>query len=417
MIILFKLLKEGILFALMALWANKLRTFLSLLGITIGIFAIVSVFTIVDSWEYKLRQSVSSLGSEVIYIQKWPWSFGGNYPWWKYLSRPKPNYKEFQFVSKNSKLAESVCFMAGSGGKTIKHGSNNLEGIQVLGVSHDYDKTRNFDLEQGRYFSYNESYKGSRVAIIGHTIAQELFYNQNPIGKEIKIFGFTTKVIGVFKKEGNSVSFNSADELVIVPMNFFRTKISLNKVDPFIIVKGRPEVPIEELKAELKGMMRGFRKLKPKQDDSFALNQISIIDKFFDMIFTSMSIVSWIIGLFSLLVGCFGIANIMFVSVNERINIIGIQKALGAKNYFILLQFLVESIILCIIGGLLGLFIILIGIAFVNFNFSENLGFNLFLSFENFTIAIGVSTVIGILAGIVPAFRASRMDPVEAIRA
>jgi putative ABC transport system permease protein len=412
-VIFFRLLKESILFALTALIVNKLRTFLSLLGITIGIFAIISVFTVVDSLERNLRSSVASLGSDVIFVQKWPWTFGPDYPWWKYMNRPLPDYDELEKILKKCSSAQYAAFDV-STSATIQYKSTSVERVDVICASHQYDKVKAFEIGDGRYFSEIESSAGRPVAIIGDAIANALFPNESPIGKTIKIRGAKAVVIGVFKKEGESILGGSSDTQVLVPVNYARSLVDVrsDNLDPEIRVKAKPGISNTDLMDELQGTMRGIRKLKPLAEDDFALNQTSLISKQFDSLFEIIGVAGWIIGGFSILVGGFGIANIMFVSVKERTSLIGIQKSLGAKNYFILLQFLVEAIVLSLIGGLIGLLIIYVGTILIG----DSFGMDVSLTKSNIILGVTISVLIGVISGFVPAYSASQLDPVEAIR-
>lgn len=411
MIQMLRLIRESYIFAFQAIIVNKIRTLLSLLGITIGIFCIISVFTIFDSMEIAIRTNIESLGSNVLYIQKWPWSMGNDYPWWKYYQRPEASMEDMREIQKRSNLAETVAFMAGVN-KTLKFRSNYIENASISGVSHDFDKVWAFEISEGRYFSPSESAGGRNVAIIGSEIALNLFQNVDPVGQKFKLMGRNVDVIGVIKKEGEDMFGNSNDKAVLVPINYFKTLIEMRDKDATIMVKAKSIVPNEELKDELSGIMRSIRKLKPSAEDNFSINETDIITKGFDSLFQTIAIVGWIIGGFSLLVGGFGIANIMFVSVKERTAIIGIQKALGAKNYFILLQFLFEAVFLSIIGGLIGLLIVFILVLII----SNTTSFTLILTAGNIFLGIGVSALIGLVSGIIPAFAASRLDPVEAMR-
>lgn len=409
-----KLLWESVLFAVNALVVNKLRTFLSLSGITIGIFAIISVFTMVDSLENKVRDSVASLGDNVIFVQKWPWSFGSDYPWWKYWQRPLPSFTEMEEIQRQGALAEYCAFSA-SVKKTLTYENNSIENINVVCVSQDYNNVKTFELSAGRYFSDIESSGGKNIVIIGDVIASSLFNNLNPIGKEIKMMGRKFQVVGVFKKEGESMIGETLDNQVIIPINYARNLLDISdeSVNPFIMVKAKKEISNAQLKDELTGIMRSLRKLKPKAEDNFALNETSLISNGFDQLFSMINIAGGIIGIFSIIVGGFGIANIMFVSVKERTNIIGIQKSLGAKNSFILFQFLSEAIILCVIGGLIGLFIVFLGTMLINLVADMDIA----LSFHNILLGLGISAGIGLISGIIPAYFASSLNPVEAIRA
>ena len=407
------LVKESIYFAFNALVVNKLRTFLSLLGITVGIFAIISVFTIIDSLEKNLRDGVASLGNNVVFIQKWPWAFEAGYPWWKYMNRPLPTINELEELQRRSKAAEACAFSI-SGNRTAKYQNSSIENPTIYAASHDIDKIKNFELVQGRYFSETESSSGKNVTVIGDGIAQGLFPNEDPIGKQINI-GKQVTVIGVFKKEGESILGGNIDNQILIPINFARNLINIRKdnLDPTIMVKAKSGINNEQLTDELRGIMRSIRKLSPLEDDDFALNETSLISTQFDSLFAVIGTAGWIIGGFSILVGGFGIANIMFVSVRERTNIIGIQKSLGAKNYFILLQFLSESVVLSLIGGIVGLLIIYIGTLLIG----DNFGIEVLLSKSNIILGLTISALIGIISGFIPSYSASQLDPVEAIRA
>lgn len=407
-----KLIFESFLFAINALTINKVRTFLSLLGITIGIFSIISVFTVFDSMENAIKNEINSLGSNVIFIQKWPWAMGGNYPWWKYYRRPEPKLKEMDELMKRSNTVEEAAFMV-SVTRTVYAGNNSMENIPVVAVSQDYAKVMPFDLQSGRYFTTSESHSGRNIAIIGADIAENLFEGTEAVGKKIKVFGRKLDVIGVTKKEGEGVFGDSKDDWIIIPAKYAQKVLDFRRLGATIIVMAKPHVTNPQMIDELTGIMRSIRKLPPSADDSFALNETDIINKGFEQLFGVIALVGWIIGGFSLLVGGFGVANIMFVSVKERTNQIGIQKSLGAKNYFILLQFLFESIFLSIIGGIVGLIIVYI----LTFVVTSVFNFELILTLGNVALGIIVSALIGLISGFIPSWSASRLNPVEAMRA
>ncbi|MHC1777196.1 MAG: ABC transporter permease [Lentimicrobium sp.] len=412
-IIFVRLLRESYLFALSAIVVNKVRTVLSLLGITIGIFSIISVFTVFDSIERTLRDSINSLGSNVLFVQKWPWAFGGDYPWWKYMKRPEPTMADLQEIQRRSQAAEASTYLVQMN-RTVKHAGSSVDNASVVAVSHDYSVVNSIEFADGRYFTAEESAGGRPVAIIGDEISQTLFSGTEPIGKRIKIFGQQLEVIGLLKKEGEKSFGNSNDNQVLIPVNFGRNFIDLkgDNIGAAIMVRGKPMVSNDELSDELTGIMRSVHKLKPGAEDDFSINETSVISKGFDQLFSVVSIVGWIIGGFSLLVGGFGIANIMFVSVKERTAQIGIQKSMGAKNYFILQQFLFEAVFLSIFGGIVGLLIIFIITKLI----SLTMDMNLVLTFGNIALGIGVSGLIGLVSGFLPAWSASRLDPVEAMR-
>jgi len=409
----FRLLKEGFIFAFNSIIVNKLRTFLSLFGITIGIFSIISVFTVLDWMEKSIRDSVATLGDNVIYIQKRPWSFDPNLAWWDIMKWPPISDQDFQAILKKSTKTESACFLAYQGEK-IKYRKNIASNVAVCAVTIEFESVRSFEMERGRYFSPFEASTGKNVAIIGAVIAERLFEKADPIGKEITIAGFKTTVIGLFKKEGKGGIIDSGmDELTIVPLNFGKSFINMRNrfIESQLMIKAKTGVAIQDLSDETTMILRAARRLQPEEVANFSVNRASMLSQGLDSIFAAINIGGWVIGGFAILVGGFGIANIMFVSVRERTNIIGIQKALGAKRFFILQQFLVESVLLSIIGGLLGVLMIFIATLAINYLYD----WNIYLTLANILLAVFISGIIGIVAGYAPAYSAAKMNPVEAI--
>lgn len=407
-----RLISDSIKFAFSSLINNKLRTFLSLLGVTIGIFSIISVMTTIDSLERTIRDNVSSLGNNTIYIQKWPWTFGADYPWWKYIQRPLPTLEEAEIVKQRSVYANDVAFVA-STMKTVEFDDKALENVGIMFASHDYGNIREFDISKGRYFSEQESHIGRNVAIIGAMVAEELYQGADPIDKTIKINGNKLSVVGVFAKEGQDMFNNSMDMMVLAPVNYGKTifDVESDQLNPFITVSAKDDVPVDQLIDELTIIMRTVRRLKPVEEDNFALNQASMISKGLDNIFGIIDIAGWIIGGFAILVGGFGIANIMFVSVKERTRQIGIQKAIGAKSYLILTQFLTEAVVLSLVGGIVGLILVWLLTLMV----SGLTPLNFALSFQNIISGTLISVVIGIVSGYAPAQKAAKLDPVVAM--
>jgi len=414
--VILKILNESFLSALRELWTNRLRTFLTLLGISIGIFCVISIFSAVDSLEKNMRASIDKLGSNIIYVTKWPWDFNRDYAWWKYWNRPHATYDEMKRIEEKVPGAAAAAIVLYTDGKVIKYKDNSVENANINGVSQHYNELQNLEFQQGRYFTAIESNSGAAVAILGAEVREQLFPGGiDPVGKQISLLGSKVTVTGVFAKEGESILNNSTDNLVMLPYNFLATRVDMKQfgVEPSILVKAKQNVSNDELKDEIRGVMRNMRRQRPTEEDNFAMNQISIISNQIGNVFGVVDVVGLIIGGFAILVGGFGIANIMFVSVKERTNIIGIKKALGAKNYFILMEFLIESVVLSVAGGVFGLLLVYAVMLWAN----NNIPFQFVMSAGNIFLGIGIAALIGIVSGFVPALSASRLDPVEAIRA
>ncbi len=409
----FKLFREGIIFAVNSVIVNKLRTFLSLFGVTIGIFCIISVFTVLDWLEKSIRDSINSMGSNVIYVQKTPWSFDGNLAWWDIIRWPSISLNDYQAVLNKSTKAEAVSLIIAQS-ERIKYRNNVASDAVLAAVTNDLEKVITFEIDKGRYFSPFEYVRGSNVTVMGAEIAEKLFENADPVGKEVTIAGHKTRIIGVLKKEGQgAVSLSNIDQITIVPLNFGKGFINLRNrfVEGQMMIKAKPEVSVQELSEETTMILRASRRLKPSETSNFSVNTPTMLSKGFDSVFAGINIGGWIIGAFAILVGGFGIANIMFVSVRERTNVIGIQKALGAKRFFILQQFLVESVLLSVIGGILGVLLIFIATLLINYLYE----LNMYLTLGNVMLAIFISGIIGIIAGYAPAYSAAKMNPVDAI--
>ena len=412
-----RLLKESFVFSFNALIANPVRTVLSLLGVTIGIFTIIAVLSTVDSLEKSIKDNLSFLGTDNLRVEKWPWDFNNpSYEWWKFFRRPEPTYREYEFLKENLINAEAVEILTSRGGVNVKFQNNSSVIDNLNGVVFENQFFGDWEFSAGRFFTQNETLTGSNAAIIGHKIMEDLFKSPEfAIGKQLKIKGKSYTIIGVTKEQGESFGAgDSFDRQMFIPFNSFKKiyKVGKKGSNAVLRVKGNGEADpgLINLEYELKGLLRAKRGIKPIEDDSFAINRPEYLASFVSAIFSTISIAGWGIGSFSILVGGFGIANIMFVSVKERVPIIGLQKSLGAKKYFILMQFLFESSFLSVFGGLFGIF-------FVFLMTLPDLGtFDLVISFENVILGVTISSIIGILAGLLPAIFASNLDPVEAIR-
>ncbi len=414
MLIYLRVLKESFNFAINALKNNKLRTFLSLLGVTIGIFSIIGVLAAVDSLEKEIKGSLSSLDNSTIYLTKV--SFGpSEVPQWKRQQFPDVTFDEYQYINRTMPRMEAASFLLNVPQETIKYNDQSVSNVSVVPVTSDYYDIEELQVVKGRFYNEQESIGGAPVIVLGDEIANSLFGANDPIEKKIRLYGRKFTVIGVLKKEGSGLFGDSKDTAAILPVNIARRIYGDNNKGtfPMIIIKPESGSDAPEFVAALTQKIRSYRGLKPDESDNFFVNQLQGFTDFIDNITGTMSKIGGFIGMFSLLVGGFGIANIMFVSVKERTNLIGIQKALGAKKKFILLQFLFEAVILAVFGGLIGLVLVWL----ISKGASAMTGdFEFILSASNMFWGMFWSTLIGLIAGIFPAWMAARLDPVEAIR-
>ncbi|MFY7936674.1 MAG: ABC transporter permease [Flavobacterium sp.] len=413
MILYIRLLKESFAFAFNALRSNKLRTLLSLLGVTVGIFSIIAVLAAVDSLKKNIVDSLDGMDKNTIYLFKY--SFGPtDVEEWKRDQFPHVKYDEYQYLQKSMNDIDKISFNFFTNNQSIKYDDNTVNSIRVKPSTNEFFEIEPFKVDKGRLFNEAESNSGTSVIVIGSEVADGLFKGNDPIGKQIRLYGQRFTVIGVLKKMGQNAFEDSNDVAVFLPVNNIRKLYGDNSTifTPAILIKPKGGVDIEEFKAELTNKMRSLRGLRAGEINSFFVNILSGFTNFIDDIIGKMNVAGWGISIFSLLVGGFGIANIMFVSVKERTNLIGIQKALGAKNRFILFQFLFEAVILAMFGGLIGIVLVwLIALILTNV-----LDFEFILSSFNILLGSSLSVIIGLISGILPAISASKLDPVEAIR-
>jgi putative ABC transport system permease protein len=412
MLVYLRLFKESFSFATNALRNNKLRTFLSLLGITIGIFSIIAVLAAVDSLDKSIKGQLSGLDKNTMYVTKY--SFGPTeVPRWQRDNFPQTDYSDFEFFQRNLKDVDAMAYVIFGGSESLKYEGNTVSGVTVTPVSNGIYDIEGFKVESGRFYNESESISGAPVIVLGSSTAENVFGTLNPLGKTIRVYGRKLKVIGVLKKVGTGLG-DSPDERAYVPANFVRRfkNGGANGLPGAVVIKPEKGTDIDAFEALLKQKYRALRGLKADEPDNFFVNKLSGLTDFVDGIISGLNFAGWIISGFSLLVGGFGIANIMFVSVRERTNLIGIQKSLGAKNRFILFQFLFEAVILSVLGGLIGIFLVWL----VSLAANAALEFEFVLSFLNIFLGFGLSTLIGLISGIIPAISASKLDPVEAIR-
>ena len=413
MLVYLRLLKESFGFAMNALRNNKLRTLLSLLGVTIGIFSIIAVLAAVDSLDRKIKKDLSSLDKNTIYLMRF--SFGpSEIPLWKREQFPDVKYDEYEYLKSSMNSLDQMAYQFFVGREVLKFESESVSGVSVVPVSHEFIEIQGLEFAKGRFYNESESNSGAPVIVLGYEIANNLFGESEPIGKNLRLYGQRFTVIGVLKKQGEGMFGDSNDTSVFIPVNFLRRLYGDNNdsFTPVILVKPEKGVDMDAFKAELAQKLRNYRGMKIDEADNFFINVLSGFTDLLDGIISAMRGGGILISVFSFLVGGFGVANIMFVSVKERTNLIGIQKSLGAKNRFILFQFLFEAVILCVIGGAIGLLIVWL----LSMLLTSVLDFEFVLSFWNILIGSGLSIIVGVISGILPAISASKLDPVEAIR-
>ena len=401
--------------ALQELWKNKLRTFLSLFGITIGIFCIIGVLATVSSLERNIQNEVKSLGTNTIYYDKWDYSAGGgpDYPWWKYVNRPSPKFDEIRQIKSRTSGAQFVAFAINVQDQ-IEFAGSVLSNVKMYGVSEDFDDIQPVEILHGRYLSSADFSSGSNVVVVGNDVGEKLFgAPEMALGKTISLRGKEAVVIGVIRKQGKQMIGGwDFDQSLIMSYAFARTMMNELRADPLVMIQGQEGLSSKALKDELTGTMRAIHKLPPGREDDFALNDINDFSDAISDAFVGLNIGGWAIAALSLIVGMFGVANIMFVSVRERTNQIGLKKALGARKHVILAEFLLESAFLCVIGGCIGLALVF-GLTQL---LSLALNFPVFVSTGYIMLAIGICIIVGVVAGFIPAMQAAKMDPVVAMR-
>ena len=383
-----RLFRESLAFAWQAILVNRIRTLLSLLGVMVGIFVISAVFTVVDSLEAELKGTFTKLDEDVLFVTKWPWSAEGDYPWWKYVQRRQPAERDLELLMPRLTLANAGMFQT----KRILDvtcGNNQMADVMVGAASYDYNKVIHLNIVKGRYFTISESHVGGPVAIVGHRVAMQLFGGTDCVGRTVKVRGVKLKVIGVLEEEGESIVSVGMDNFMLIPSAFAPRVYDPDSDDNAqIAIKAKPGVDLDALENEVVQQMRAVRRVRPGQEDDFSINRLEMVTNILDSIFANLSIGGWFIAIFAILVGCFSIANIMFVSVRERTKIIGVQKAIGAKNGFILVQYLFEAISLCVFGAILALVAIQLLIWIIN---AVEIGFQLHLAPKRVLLSLGVA--------------------------
>ncbi|HMM16004.1 MAG TPA: ABC transporter permease [Petrimonas sp.] len=391
---------------------NKTRTALSLTGVAFGIFCIIGVLATVNSLERNIQDQLKSLGSNTIYIDRWIYGGNSTVPFWKLRARPVMKFEEKTLIVERSELLDKITFLLQSQ-TNIGYKDALINGITMYGIDEDQMAIQPIEFEAGRYVSASEFHSGAPVCLLGYTNAEDLFgIAGSAVGKMLDVKGRKVRVVGVIKKVGQNFVGWDFDNSVMLPYKFSKMLVDDQRMNPIFIAKGKEGVTAEAFTDELRGIMRQIRRLSPREEDNFALNSVEALSKQLSDSFVTFNIVGAIIGGISLIVGMFGIANIMFVTVKERTSVIGLKKAIGAKRKTILAEFLIEAVLLCIAGGMAGLVFVYL----LTLLLSGPLEFPVYVSVPMIFVTIIICLVVGVLAGIIPASRAAKMDPVVAIR-
>jgi putative ABC transport system permease protein len=400
--------KEGLGISWGAIRANKMRSILTTLGIVIGIVTVTLMGAAITGLDRAFLRNISSIGADVLYVQRFEWFNDSEEGWLRMQKRPRITAAQASALSELLTMAKAVAPAADTDA-TVRYKKRTSSSVHVIGTTDQYAVTSGVGMSQGRFMTPGESAGGRPVCILGSEVAANLFQRGSPLGNRVIVEDTSFEVIGVLEKQGSFLGLFSLDNQVVIPLQQFTSALWHNP-DYQIQVKVKELEQLDEAKEELRSAMRKIRRLAPNAPDDFGINQQDQFVKMFHKLGGTIAAVGIFVTSLSLFVGGIGIMNIMFVSVAERTREIGIRKAIGAKRRTIMVQFLIEAASICLLGGLIGL-----GIAW-----PVTLGIQRFfpatLSVAIVSLAIGVSLVTGVLSGFFPAWRAARMDPVNALR-
>lgn len=399
---------EGFKIAWASLWANKMRAFLTTFGIVIGIVSVTTMATLIDGVNRGFESSLNMLGQNVLYVQKWPWGFGGQYNWWEYINRREMEVRYAEQIEDLSETVEAVAAMMYAR-TTATFESEVVERVDVRGVSTSYIITGAIEIADGRFFTEEENRAARSVTVIGHGVAEALFGEREAVGRTIRAMGQRFEVIGVMEEQGNFLGLESFDNQIIIPIQTygriygFRRGVQLQ-------VKFANEELLQQGEYEVEGVMRRIRRLEPGQPNDFAINKLDMFRQQYKVMTGAIYAIGYFLTALALFIGGIGVMNIMFVSVKERTKEVGIRKAIGAKSSEILYQFLVESVVICFFGGLIGI------IFSVGTSYLVNQFFVAYMDWTTVLWAFIICTIVGVTFGFLPAYKAAKADPIESLR-
>ncbi len=401
-------LLEGTKIAFSAIWTNKTRAILTTTCIVIGIVSVTAMNTISDGIDRAFEDSMDMLGRNVIYVEKWPWGFGGEYKWWEYRNRRE---MELSYVDRLRDLTPSATEVSATASNltSIRFRDRQADQVMMQGGTAGYFRTAGLNIEDGRAFNESEIHRAARVVVLGASVAEVLFPNEEVLGKQVQISGQRFTVIGLLERRGNFLGIEDFDNMIIVPITAFGTIHSLRSGIQ-IAVQFPSDEAMYDGEYEVIGAMRQIRRLDPMDNNDFAINQAAL----FEQEFQGMKVAIYGIGIFltglALFVGGIGVMNIMYVSVKERTKEIGIRKAVGAKSWEILLQFLMEAIVICLVGGVIGV-ALSVGVTQLINQF-----FVAYMDWTTVLNAILICAFVGILFGYLPSSKAAKSDPIDSLR-
>jgi len=399
---------EGFKISLGALGINKTRSILTTLCIIIGIVMVTLMNAISNGMDAEFDKSMAMIGQNIIYVQKQPWNRGPNYKWWKYRSRRDMKLRYVDEIREYSRLASAVSAEAARG-TSMRHKDLSVDGVYMAGVTNRYFDTAGLNIARGRAFTSEEIRRGAKVVVIGATIAEKLFVNEDALGKQIRIQGQKFRVIGILEKQGKFLGLRDMDQRAIAPISAYGQIFGLRSGIQ-IAVKFPSEEIMKKGQYEIEGIMRRIRQLDAKQEDDFEINKPEAFKAQLESFKSGLYLVGGALTALSLIIGGIGVMNIMFVSVRERTKEIGIRKAVGAKAWEIMYQFLIEAIAMCLMGGIVGLAVAYPLSLLINQIFVASIDLSVVVA------AFVLCSLVGIIFGIIPAYKAAKSDPIESLR-
>jgi len=400
---------EGLLIALRAIRVNKMRAILTTLGIVIGITSVTAMATVISGIEEQFEQDMASLGADVLYVEKWPWATGPGFQWWNYVNRPRITADLADDIQQRARLVRATVPVVDTR-TTVRSSEESITRVKVNGVTSAYSRVHSVDLSAGAFFSEIDDQRAGRVAVIGADIAENLFPGRNAVGSDFRVAGERFRVVGVFERQGSGFGGDSVDSELMIPFTTFRGQFGTRWRDVSVQVRVLSPQIIAEARDEVTGVVRTARQVDAMEENNFEVNEQESLREQIAPVRLAIYSIGIFLTALALLVGGIGVMNIMFVSVKERTREIGIRKAVGARRSTILMQFLIEAVIVCLIGGLLGVLLSLPIAWAISFVLPASLGLGVIL------IAFGICVIVGVAFGLAPAWQAAKAHPIEALR-